>query len=440
MKYRKYMSVKNLFFSFLMLTLVVCLGWAFFLFMERNTPELTLLLENTYFHPDRTFQFQARDKGRGLRELHVHFFQAGKDITLLEKKFELNVWEWNGELSFTGHRISNGPAELVFTVIDRSLNNLGKGNIAVFRQAIVIDSVAPKISINNNTEYLNQGGSGIVSYTLSEQVEKTGVVIANHFFPAYKQEKGNWLCLFSFPYSADPETDRLELVAVDAAGNEGKVKFFQRIRKAAFPHDIIRVNDRFLKTAMPDFQQYFPTEQNLLELYLKVNNELRKENRATLVELGRQTAKKPLWEGRFLQLRNSATRATFGDKRTYLYEGKKIDYQVHLGLDFASVARAPVQACNHGQVVFAGLMGIYGQVVVLDHGLGLQSLYAHLSQIDVTTGDVLKKGDVIGKTGTTGLAGGDHLHLGLAVSGMLVNPIEWLDPKWIQNSITRKMN
>ena len=186
MKYRKYMSVKNLFFSFLMLTLVVCLGWAFFLFMERNTPELTLLLENTYFHPDRTFQFQARDKGRGLRELHVHFFQAGKDITLLEKKFELNVWEWNGELSFTGHRISNGPAELVFTVIDRSLNNLGKGNIAVFRQAIVIDSVAPKISINNNTEYLNQGGSGIVSYTLSEQVEKTGVVIANHFFPAYK--------------------------------------------------------------------------------------------------------------------------------------------------------------------------------------------------------------------------------------------------------------
>ena len=91
MKYRKYMSVKNLFFSFLMLTLVVCLGWAFFLFMERNTPELTLLLENTYFHPDRTFQFQARDKGRGLRELHVHFFQAGKDITLLEKKFKLNV-------------------------------------------------------------------------------------------------------------------------------------------------------------------------------------------------------------------------------------------------------------------------------------------------------------------------------------------------------------
>ena len=169
---------------------------------------------------------------------------------------------------------------LTGAVASKRVTEAFKGLLKMVRNHL---TVAPKISINNNTEYLNQGGSGIVSYTLSEQVEKTGVVIANHFFPAYKQEKGNWLCLFSFPYSADPETDRLELVAVDAAGNEGKVKFFQRIRKAAFPHDIIRVNDRFLKTAMPDFQQYFPTEQNLLELYLKVNNELRSVDRKSVV-------------------------------------------------------------------------------------------------------------------------------------------------------------
>ncbi len=434
------MNVKNLFFAFLGVIAVCCLGWFFFLFMERNMPELVLSLESNFLRPGQSLKFQAKDKGRGLKEIHVHLLQDGQRVILFQKQLEENVWEWTGEVALTAPSINNGSAELVFTIIDRSLNNLGKGNIAVFKQPVVLDSIAPQISILGNTGYLRQGGSGIVSYTLSEDVKKTGVAVADYFFPAHKQEDGRWLCLFSFPHFANPEKDRLELVAVDVAGNESKVKIFQRVRRAAFPQDKIFINDRFLKKAMPEFQHYFPVEQDFLQLYLKVNNELRKQNRAALVELSKQTAKTPLWEGRFLQLRHSATKATFGDRRTYLYNGKKIDYQTHLGLDFASVANAPVEACNNGRVVFAGVMGIYGQVVVLDHGLGLQSLYAHLSQIDVRVGDVLKKGAILGKTGTTGLAGGDHLHLGLAVSGMLVNPIEWLDAKWIRNSITKKMN
>ena len=90
-------------------------------------------------------------------------------------------------------------------------------------------------------------------------------------------------------------------------------------------------------------------------------------------------------------------------------------------------------------MVYADDLGIYGQCVIIDHGLGLQSLYGHLSRISVKPGDPVQKGQIIGNTGDTGLAGGDHLHFGTAISGEQVNPIEWWDPSWIKNNVTGKL-
>jgi murein DD-endopeptidase MepM/ murein hydrolase activator NlpD len=99
----------------------------------------------------------------------------------------------------------------------------------------------------------------------------------------------------------------------------------------------------------------------------------------------------------------------------------------------------PVVAANDGKVIYAGDLGIYGNCVVLDHGYGLQSIYAHLSQIGVTSGDLVKKHQPIGNSGATGLAGGDHLHYSMQVDGVQVNPIEWWDGKWIRDRILSKL-
>ncbi|WP_239027828.1 M23 family metallopeptidase [Geomonas subterranea] len=96
-------------------------------------------------------------------------------------------------------------------------------------------------------------------------------------------------------------------------------------------------------------------------------------------------------------------------------------------------------AANRGRVVWADDLGIYGQCVIIDHGLGLQTLYGHLSRIAVKEGEEVRKGDIIGDTGDTGLAGGDHLHFGVMISGQEVNPIEWWDPTWIRNNVTGKL-
>ena len=127
--------------------------------------------------------------------------------------------------------------------------------------------------------------------------------------------------------------------------------------------------------------------------------------------------------------------AIYGDKRTYIYKGKTISHSVHLGYDLASNAHSPVEAANSGIVRFAGDLSIYGNTVIIDHGMGLMSLYGHLSVINISEGQKVSKGDIIGKTGSTGLAGGDHLHFGILIDGYEVSPLFWWDPHWIKVNI-----
>jgi murein DD-endopeptidase MepM/ murein hydrolase activator NlpD len=129
----------------------------------------------------------------------------------------------------------------------------------------------------------------------------------------------------------------------------------------------------------------------------------------------------------------------FADHRTYFYQGKEVDQQVHLGFDLAVTQKIPVLAGNDGRVVFADYLGIYGNCVVVDHGMGVQSLYGHLSSIEVKAGDTVKKDQRIARSGMTGLAGGDHLHFSIQLQGHPVNPVEWWDPHWIEDRVTRKL-
>ncbi len=112
---------------------------------------------------------------------------------------------------------------------------------------------------------------------------------------------------------------------------------------------------------------------------------------------------------------------------------------MHYGYDLASTKQSPVTAANRGVVVFADPLTIYGNTVILDHGLGLQTLYAHLSSMEVKVGDEVAKGQELGRTGASGLAIGDHLHFEVLVHGVSVTPIEWWDARWIRDHITKPL-
>jgi murein DD-endopeptidase MepM/ murein hydrolase activator NlpD len=213
------------------------------------------------------------------------------------------------------------------------------------------------------------------------------------------------------------------------------------LRKKKFKKDVIRLSDRFLEWKMPEFKVE-ATESKvppMLAKFLAVNRQLREENGKFLASLGLITEPVMRWEGDFVRLPNSARRASFADHRDYVYNGEIVDRQVHLGIDLASLEKSPIPAGNAGKVVFADYIGIYGNTVVLDHGFGLMSLYSHLSGIDVEPGQVVARGEIIGRTGITGLAGGDHLHFGMMIHDTMINPIEWWDGNWIMHNVTDKL-
>jgi murein DD-endopeptidase MepM/ murein hydrolase activator NlpD len=195
-----------------------------------------------------------------------------------------------------------------------------------------------------------------------------------------------------------------------------------------------------LERILPYFSFYpFDPGESDIKKFLIINSDLRKENHKIFLKVAETTQPDKLWEGSFLRLKNAATMARFADLRSYYYKGKKIDEQGHFGMDLASLPSSPIQAANNGKVVFADRLGIYGLTVVLDHGQGLASIYAHMSKINVPLGQEVKKGESIGFTGQTGLAAGDHLHFGIMVNGVFVNPIEWFDGHWIKDNISRKL-
>ena len=176
-----------------------------------------------------------------------------------------------------------------------------------------------------------------------------------------------------------------------------------------------------------------------MQRFVYINSKLRIENNKTLADLRFQTEPKFLWTGAFLPMVDSTVESRFADDRTYTWQGKKVDEQTHLGFDLAKVAHSPVPASNDGRVIWAQDLGIYGNCIVIDHGFGLQSVYGHLSEFDVKKGDMVKKGQMIGRTGATGLAAGDHLHFTMQVDGVQVNAVEWWDPHWVKDRILSKM-
>jgi len=268
--------------------------------------------------------------------------------------------------------------------------------------------------------------------------------VGSYFFPSWPVKDSDpttRLCIFAFPYDVNPTTPA-RVVARDDAGNQTLVNFNYKVFPKKFKSDTIKLTDDFMQRVVPPIMSETPelTDQgSLLKNFLLINGPLRRMNAQELVAFSQKTAPHLTWTQPFVQLGNSKVEASFADYRTYVYNGQVVDHQTHLGFDLAVVQHTPVLAANDGKVIYEGFLGIYGNVVVIDHGCGLQSLYAHLSSFDVKEGDEVKRGQVIAHSGQTGLAGGDHLHFTMLLDGIPVNPVEWWDPHWIHDRIEAKL-
>lgn len=423
----------------IVLLLAALIAGGVFYFRDTDGPRLALTPASGPVSGKRPLTLELEDAGSGLKSVEVTAVQGEKSFPILTGSYGQGTLTHSEPLSLAEAALKSGPLEIRVTATDHSVYRFGAGNTTVQSFTFDYDRKAPVISVLSGAHNLNQGGAGLIVYTLSEEPERTGVEVGERFFPAYRQKGETWACLFPHPYDLPAAEFTPQVVAIDRAGNERRSGFYHHSNPRRFPAADIKISQRFLDAKMPQFEDLFPEAQDLLEVFLKVNGELRAQNRATLLDYAARTATQPLWQGTFMRQPGAANREPFGAARSYYSDGRKVDRQRHLGIDLASVAQAPVPSANRGRVVFADFLGIYGNCVIVDHGLGLQTLYAHLSSIAVESDQEVGKGDILGNSGATGMAGGDHLHYAVLVGGLPVNPIEWWDGAWIRNNISGKL-
>jgi murein DD-endopeptidase MepM/ murein hydrolase activator NlpD len=311
----------------------------------------------------------------------------------------------------------------------------------------------PRVGVVSTHHYINLGGSEMVVYSVSPPDVVSGVQVGDEVYPGFPAsgagvsaaDPGLRVAFFALLFDQDLNTP-IRLFARDDAGNEGHATFDYKPFTKAFKRSKIELNDGFLQRVVPEILEHTPEMkiavgpgESYLPAFLKINSDLRRIDADRIIAFAKETSPQILWNGPFVPLGNAQVESKFADHRTYFYQGKEVDQQVHLGFDLAVTVNIPVLAGNDGKVIFADYLGIYGNCIVIDHGMGVQSLYGHLSSIEVKPGDAVKKGQRIGRSGMTGLAGGDHLHFSIQVQGHPVSPVEWWDPHWIEDRITRKL-
>ncbi len=411
----------------------------YMLFKDQQAPLITVTPGDGRLSQNSVLEISLADHASGVKSLTVLIRKNSTMMTVYQQDWADRLPERKEMVNLSSVNLQEGAFEVIVKATDGSFAAFGKGNTATREYSYRLDTTPPRVSVITMPPYVRRGGVGVIAYAVSEEVASTGVAVGDLFFPGYRQSNGNYLCFFAFPYSLTVGEYAPKLVATDLAGNSYERGAGVNPIDREFTTDRINLSDSFLASKMPDFEQDFPGDMTNEQRFLKVNREMRAANRAALYDIGKQTSPSMLWNGTFLRLHNAANRARFAEKRTYVYNGTEIDVQYHLGHDLASTMHAPIPSANDGRVVFADTMGIYGQVVIVDHGLGLQTLYAHLSEIDVTPGQAVRKGEILGKSGKTGMAGGDHLHFGVIMSGMPVTPLEWFDAHWIKDNITDRL-
>lgn len=429
----------------LLFIVMILLGGGYFLAprFERDAPQIR-------FTPDSgvlglaPMEIAVTDPGAGLKSVTATLSAGGSERTLAAEQFDQAVAEKKIVVAVSSKLtgLKEGPAVLRVIARDRSLWNLFQGNETVIEKKLTIDITAPVVELIADDRYINFGGVGVIVYKSSADTATSGVRMGSYFFPGVqgqiKDHPDHFIALFAHPYNLAADVKAV-LVATDKAGNSKEMPLAYELKNVKYKKSTIALSDNFLQKITPLLSDVGARQGTPQEVFVRINKELRKENEDKIIAVTSKSTPSMLWRGAFVQLSNSKVEANFADERTYTYNNEPIDTAFHLGYDLSVTKNYSVEAANSGNVAFAGDLGIYGNTVILDHGLGLFTLYGHLSAIDVKVGDAITQRQTLGKTGETGMAAGDHLHYGVYLNGVAILPVEWWDQKWITDNIQPKL-
>lgn len=412
---------------------------------EQDKPEITI--DDQLFWNLRTkLNIKLSDQS-GIKYYKVSFNDGTKDIELDSQILatpanilNLEVKPPKLDMFFKG---STGTIKV--EAFDNSKWNYLEGNRATKKVQIAIDKKRPVANVISNSLAIRHGGSAIAVVQVKDENLKDAYITFNNkvkfeLIPFYKDDY--FVSLIAWPININ-DFQRVSLVATDKAGNITKTKIPLFIRDLKIKKDTIKISDKFINNVSTNVLELSGTEipSDLSERFVKQNKVIRDLNINMIKHITDKYMSRNLVDNFklniFKRLKGSRTAAGFAEHRYYTHNNQEIDDAWHLGMDWASIKKAPVKISNPGTVIFNEYLGIYGNTIIVDHGMGLSTLYAHVSSSDVNAGDQVSKNQKIGNTGSTGAVLGDHLHFGVLIQGIEVNPKEWMDRNWIKTRITK---
>lgn len=405
-------------------------------------PKISFALESESVGT-QPFAVKFSGVGDGLKKVWISYISEDRTFLLKTKNYPKGVKEDTIEVSLsplTG--IEDGPARI--KAESRSYGGTFNSDESSTSKTktIVADISPPKITVISSAERILQGGSAVVVYKVSADSKESGVKIGDRFFRGYKgapkngfSDKSIRIAFFSYPYNFG-EGETVLITANDAIGNKRNLPISYNLEERVLPEKPVEITERFIKAKMVPLINA-REDDSPDKTFVLVNRKIRALNNEKIGKILSVTSDKILWDGAFARPVGSL-QSQF-ERRIYTIKGKVMDKQPHLGYDIASQKRNPVRASNNGIVIFADDLGIYGNTLIIDHGMGVATLYSHLSSMNVQRGETVAKGDRIGSTGETGLAFGDHLHFSIYVGGLPVEPIQWWDYNWVQTRITKSL-
>jgi len=445
------------FLVFLLVLAVLVGGVAWFWAGRSAGPTITIRQPGKFVGQNSSLELMAEAPEGKFTAIDVTVEQSGKSFPVFtldqpqgdirqESAERLYVMRPVGKRALPD--LQSGPARIVIKASRPVLFGLRNVSSTTIHD-VTVRLEPPQVGVLSTFHYINHGGSEFVVYRATPADVESGVRVGNieyTGFPAsavgITSDPALRVAFFALLFDQDLNTD-FNIFARDPAGNEALAALDHQVFPKPYSKSRIEIDDKFIGRVVPAIagnspQEKIPTD-DLLSGFLMINGDLRRKNNQYLTDLAKKSAPEMLFKGPFQQLGNSQVEARFADTRTYVYKGKEVDRQVHLGFDLAVTANVPVVAAEAGTIAHASDLGIYGNCVVIDHGLGVQSLYGHLSSIGVKVGDRVEKGAELGRSGMTGLAGGDHLHFTMLVGGQQVTPVDWWSKQWFEDRVRRKI-
>jgi len=434
---------------FIFLLLLIGAG-AGFVYMspqfERVKPEIDAP-KSLFWNSDKPITINIKDNV-GIKSYQAIVSDGAKEVVVASGIFSIPPKETTISINIPENIALNenkSPWKMTITVGDTSLWNLMRGNSVSKTIEIKVDNQPPMVGVVANSPSIIRGGSALVIFQAKDKRLKDVFVEAGGVkFKVLKYKKdGFYATLFAWPFRVKDFS--ANIIAIDEAGNKRVVPIPIEAMQKKYRVSRIKLSDGFLNGKIKEVastDRDIPHDGSKLKIFKAVNEKMREKNEKLIHEHTKKVT--PInyrrWRLRaFYPLKSAKVVAYFGDSRFYYYKNpnKVVSHSWHLGYDLASTSHAPIRSSNRGTVVFAGYNGIYGNMPIIDHGFGLYTLYGHCSSVLVNEGDKVRAGEIIAKTGKTGLALGDHLHFGMLVQGIEVWPMDWMKQNWIKGHINR---